>query len=67
MSANIKRTERSQINDLRLHLKLLEKTRTSKTQNKQERNNKNKGQNYEKESQKKYKELMQQKAGFLKK
>jgi hypothetical protein len=40
MSASIKRTERSQINDLILQLKLLEKTRTSKTQNKQkERNN----------------------------
>jgi hypothetical protein len=38
--AYIKRTERSQINDLMIHLKLLEKTRTSKSQNKQkERNN----------------------------
>jgi hypothetical protein len=44
MSAYIKRTERSQINDLMLHLKLLQKTRTSESQNKQkERNNKNKG------------------------
>jgi hypothetical protein len=44
MSGHIKRIERSQINDLMLHLKLLEKTRTSKTQNKKkERNNKNKG------------------------
>jgi hypothetical protein len=44
MSTYIKRTERSQISDLMLHLKLLDKTRTSKTQNKQkERNNKNKG------------------------
>jgi hypothetical protein len=43
-SAYIKRTERSQINDLMLHLKLLDKKRTSKSQNKQkERNNKNKG------------------------
>jgi hypothetical protein len=41
MSAYIKRSERSQINDLML--KLLEKTRTRKSQNKQkERNNKNK-------------------------
>jgi mannose-1-phosphate guanylyltransferase len=40
MSAYIKRTERSQINDLILHLKLHE------TQNKQkEKNNKNQGQN----------------------
>jgi hypothetical protein len=45
MSAYIKRTERSQINDLMLHLKL-RKTRMNKSQNKQkERNNKNKGQN----------------------
>jgi hypothetical protein len=44
MSGYIKRTERSQINDLMLHLKLLEKTRTSKPQIKQkERNNKNNG------------------------
>jgi hypothetical protein len=40
MSAYIQRTERSQVNDLILQLKLLEKTRTSKSQNKQkERNN----------------------------
>jgi hypothetical protein len=49
MSAYIKKTERSQINDLMLHLKLLEKQEQktpSKTQNKQkERNNKNKGRN----------------------
>jgi hypothetical protein len=46
MNAYIRRTERSQINDLMLHLKLLKKTRTSKSQNKQkERNNKHKGQN----------------------
>jgi hypothetical protein len=45
MSAYIKRTDRSQIINLMLHLKLLEKTRTSYTQNKQkERNNKNKRQ-----------------------
>jgi hypothetical protein len=43
MSAYIKRTERSQFNDLMLHLKL-RKTRTSKTQKKQkEKNNKSKG------------------------
>jgi uncharacterized alpha-E superfamily protein len=39
MSAYIKRSERSQINDLKVHLKLLE-TRRSKSQNKQERNKK---------------------------
>jgi hypothetical protein len=44
MSAYIKGTERSQINDLMLHLKLLEKEEQAK-QNKQERNNKNKSQN----------------------
>jgi hypothetical protein len=49
MSGYIKRRKRSQINDLILHLKLLEKQeqanpRTSKSQNKQKkRNNKNKG------------------------
>jgi hypothetical protein len=43
MSAYIKKTERSQINDLMIHLKLLRKTSTSKSQNKKkERNNKNK-------------------------
>jgi hypothetical protein len=41
MSAYTKRRERSQINDLMQHLKLLGKSRTSKSQNKQkERNNK---------------------------
>jgi hypothetical protein len=47
MSAYIKRTERPQINDLMLYLKLLKKKKTrSKTQNKQkERNNKNRGRN----------------------
>jgi hypothetical protein len=45
MSAHIKRTERSQIIDLMLYFKLLEKQEQAKTQNKQkERNNKNKGQ-----------------------
>jgi hypothetical protein len=39
MSASIERTERYLIKDLMLHLKLLKKTRTSKTQNK-ERNKK---------------------------
>jgi hypothetical protein len=45
MSVYIKRSERSQINDLRLYLKLL-KNKNKQHQNKQkERNNKNKGQN----------------------
>jgi hypothetical protein len=42
MRAYIKRTERSQINDLMLHHKLPE-NKNCKPQNKQERNNKNKG------------------------
>jgi hypothetical protein len=42
MSAYINRTERSQINDRMLHLKLLGEARASKTQNKQGRNNENK-------------------------
>jgi hypothetical protein len=42
ISAYIKRTERSQIIDLILH-QTPRKTRTSTSQNKQERNNKNKG------------------------
>jgi hypothetical protein len=37
MSAYIKSTERSQINDLMLRLKLLEKQEQAKTQKKQER------------------------------
>jgi hypothetical protein len=37
MSAYIKKTERAQINDVTLQLKLLEKKRTSKSQNKQKR------------------------------
>jgi hypothetical protein len=41
MSQYIKNTERSQINDLMLHLKLLEKQEQAKT--KRSRNNKNKG------------------------
>jgi hypothetical protein len=39
MSAYIKKTERSQIKNLMLHLKHLEKKRTSKTQNKQKERN----------------------------
>jgi hypothetical protein len=45
MRAYIKRTERPQINDLMLHLKILEKQEQT-TQNKQkERSNRNRGQN----------------------
>jgi hypothetical protein len=67
MSAYIKRTERSQIHDLRLHFKLLEKEfekANPKTSRRREiikiraKINNNK---------KKYKESMKQKAGFWKK
>jgi hypothetical protein len=43
MSAYIKRTERSQINDLMLHLKCLQKQEQAKSKQQKERNNKNKG------------------------
>jgi hypothetical protein len=43
MSAYIKRTERSQIQDLMLHLQLLEKQELKKKNKQKERNNKNKG------------------------
>jgi hypothetical protein len=46
MSAFIKRAKRSQINNLMLPLRCLEKQEQVKAQNKQkEKNNKNKGQN----------------------
>jgi hypothetical protein len=46
MTAYIKRTEKVQINDIMLHLKLIDKQEQAKSKNKQkERNNKNKGQN----------------------
>jgi hypothetical protein len=46
MRAYVKRTERSQINDLMLHLKLLEEQEQANPKNKQkETNNENKGQN----------------------
>jgi hypothetical protein len=76
MSAYIKRTERSQINHLMVHLKLLEKREQGKPKtsrrretiktraeiNKIETKNKNKNKN-----KKPYKELIKQKAGSLKK
>jgi hypothetical protein len=44
LSAYIKKTETSQVNNLMLHLKLLEKRRTNQAQNqKMERNNKDQG------------------------
>jgi hypothetical protein len=71
MNAYIKTTERSQINDLIIHLKLPEKQEQSKSQNKQkERNKKISAEINEIEAttiKKKYKELRKQKAGSLKK
>jgi hypothetical protein len=44
MSACVKRAERSQVNDLMLYLKLIQKQEQAKPKNKQKkRNNKNKG------------------------
>jgi hypothetical protein len=43
MSANSKNTEKSQINDLMLHHKLLEKQEQVKLKSSRMRNNKNKG------------------------
>jgi hypothetical protein len=43
MSAYIKRTERSQINDQMIHLKLLEKQEQANPKTSRKRNNKNKG------------------------
>jgi hypothetical protein len=68
MSAHIKRTERSQINDLMLHLKHLEKHVTSKTQNKQRRELvkiRSIINEIETNKQTKTKESMKQKAGSL--
>jgi hypothetical protein len=69
MSAYIKRTERSQINDLMIHLKLLEKQEESKPKTSKRREIiKIRAEINEIETQKKkYKESMKQKAGSLKK
>jgi hypothetical protein len=68
MSAYIKRTERSQINDLNATSQTPRKRRTSKTQNKQkERNKKIRAEINEIDTKKSYKESTKQKAGLLKK
>jgi hypothetical protein len=70
MSAYIKRTERSQINDLMLHLKLLEKQEqaNSKTSRRREIIKiRAKINEIETNKQKPYKESKKQKAGSLKK
>jgi hypothetical protein len=68
MSAYIKKTERSQINDLMLHLNLLEKQEQAnlKTNRRREIINKRAEIN-EIETKKPDKELLKQKAGSLKK
>jgi hypothetical protein len=71
MSAYIKRTERSQINDLMLHLKLLEKQEQAnpKTSRRTEiiKIRAKVSEIETTTTTKKYKESMKQKAGFLKK
>jgi hypothetical protein len=68
MSANIKRTERSQINDLILQLKLLEKQEQANPKtSRREDIIKIKAEINEIETKKTYKESMKQKAGSLKK
>jgi hypothetical protein len=68
MSACIKRTERSQINDLMLHLKLLEKQEQSKPKTSRRRRREIiKIRAKINETEKKCKESMKQKAGSLKK
>jgi hypothetical protein len=68
ISAHIKRTERSQINELMLHLKLLEKERQAKPKTRRRREIiKIRGKTNEIETKKPYKESTKQKAGSLKK
>jgi hypothetical protein len=70
MSAYIKRTERSQINDLMLHLKLLEKQEHAKPKTSRRREIikiRAEINEIETNKQKTYKELMKQKVDSLKK
>jgi hypothetical protein len=68
MSAYIKRKERSQINDLMLHLKLLEKQEQAYPKTNRRREIiKIRAEINEIETNKPYKELMKQKFGSLKK
>jgi hypothetical protein len=68
MSACIKRTERSQINDLIIHLKLLERQEQSKFKTSRRREViKIRAEINEIDTKKPYKESMKQKAGSLKK
>jgi hypothetical protein len=68
MSAYIKKTGRSQINDLMIHLKLLEKQeKANPSTNRKREIIKIKAEINKIETKKKYKELMKQKVGSLKK
>jgi uncharacterized protein YlxW (UPF0749 family) len=67
MNAYIKRTERSQINDIMLHLKLLEKQEQANSKTKRREIIKIRAEINEVETKKPYKELMKQKVGSLKK
>jgi hypothetical protein len=68
MSAYIKKTERSQISDLMVHLKLLEKQeQASPKRNRRREIIKIRAEINEKEIKKPYKELMKQKVDSLKK
>jgi hypothetical protein len=68
MSAYIKRTERAQINDLTLQLKLLEKQEQTNPKTRRRKEIiKIRAEINEIETTKKYKESMKQKAGSLKK
>jgi hypothetical protein len=67
MNAHIKRTERTQINDLMLHLKLLEKQEQAKRKISRREIIKIRAKINDIETKKSYKELMKQKAVSLKK
>jgi hypothetical protein len=67
MSAYIKKTERSQINDQMLHLKLLEKQEQSNPKTNRREIIKIRPEINEIETEKPYKELMKQKVSSLKK
>jgi CRISPR/Cas system CSM-associated protein Csm3 (group 7 of RAMP superfamily) len=67
MSAYIKRTERSQINDLMLHLKLLEKQKTKTSRRREIIKIRAQINEIETKKKKTYKESMKQKAVSLKK
>jgi hypothetical protein len=67
MNAYIKKTERSQINDLMIHLKLLEKQKQANPKTNRREIIKIRAEINEIETKKPYRELMKQKVGSLKK